>query len=256
MRGSNGMHWLRKGLASGRQLLPKKLRRGIVKATRWPRVGSVDFGTLRRLTPISRSWGGDRGTPIDRYYIEGFLESCRDDIRGRVLEIGNNVYTLRFGGGRVEVSEILDAATDNPQATYVDDLTRGSTIPSAHFDCVICTQTLHLIPDIQQAVGTLHRILKPGGVLLATFPGISPIYRDEHDRWGDFWRLTDRAVRWLACRVFADAQVRVEIRGNVFSAISFLHGMSAEELEKEELDSIDRDYQVVVVARAVRGTGA
>jgi len=37
----------------------------------------------------------------------------------------------------------------------------------------VFTQTLHLIYDVRSAIRTLHRVLKPGGVLLATFPGIS-----------------------------------------------------------------------------------
>ena len=33
----------------------------------------VDWGDLRRTDPVSRDWGYDRGTPIDRRYIEEFL---------------------------------------------------------------------------------------------------------------------------------------------------------------------------------------
>jgi glycosyltransferase involved in cell wall biosynthesis len=36
-------------------------------------IGSVRFGDFRRLSPISRSFGFDRGTPTDRYYIENSL---------------------------------------------------------------------------------------------------------------------------------------------------------------------------------------
>jgi SAM-dependent methyltransferase len=239
-------------LAWARSLIPKPWRLGIVRATRWPPIGKVDLGGLRRLTPISRSWGGDRGLPVDRYYIEQFLERWSDDVHGRVLEIGDNEYTLRFGGARVQRSEILHAALGNPKATYVDDLTKGETIPSATFDCIICTQTLHVIPDMSAAVRTLHRLLKPGGVLLATFPGISQIYRDRDGRWGDFWRVTDRSAAWLLTRVFPPADVTIETRGNVLSAIAFLQGLSAGELDSDELDFTDEDYQVSIGARAVR----
>ena len=66
-----------------------------------PWAGCVRFGSLRRLSPISSVWGLDRGRPLDRYYIENFLESHRTDVRGRVLEAGNNAYTVRFGDDRV-----------------------------------------------------------------------------------------------------------------------------------------------------------
>ena len=66
-----------------------------------PEVGKVNFGDLQRLTPLSRAWSFDRGTPIDRYYVERFLAANAADVRGRVLEIGEDTYTRRFGGGRV-----------------------------------------------------------------------------------------------------------------------------------------------------------
>ena len=58
--------------------------------------------------PVSRAWGYDRGTPVDRYYIEKFLEQHSIDVQGCVLEIGDNFYTLRYGGTRVEKSEVLN----------------------------------------------------------------------------------------------------------------------------------------------------
>ena len=42
---------------------------------------------LRRLAPVSDKWGHDRGTPVDRWYIERFLERQAGDIRGRVLSL-------------------------------------------------------------------------------------------------------------------------------------------------------------------------
>lgn len=241
--------WLRRIV---RRLLPLSVRRSLVRATRWPPVGTIDFGDLRRVAPISRSWGGDRGLPVDRYYIEQFLAAWSADIHGRVLEIGDNEYTLRFGGDRVERSEILHAAPGNPKAAYVDDLSVGHTLPDAAFDCVICTQTLQLIPDMVSSLQTLHRILKPRGVLLATVPGISQIYRDEEGRWGDYWRLTDRSAARVTQQSFGRGNARVEVRGNVLSAIAFLHGVAAEELTSEELDTRDADYQVSIGIRAVR----
>lgn len=236
-----------------RRLLPLSVRRSLVRATRWPPVGTIDFGDLRRVTPISRSWGGDRGLPVDRYYIEQFLAAWSADIHGRVLEIGDNEYTLRFGGDRVERSEILHAVPGNPKAAYVDDLATGSSLPDATFDSVVCTQTLQFIPDLAGAFGTLYRILKPGGVLLATLPGIIQICREEMDLWGDYWRFTDRSATWLLERSFGSGNFRVEARGNVLAAVAFLHGVAAQELTPEELEARDPDYQVSLGIRAVRG---
>src|ERR1044071_606160 len=85
----------------------RRLKRSWGRITRWPPVGSVGFGALRRLTPISREFGLDRGQPIDRYYVEDFLERNAADIRGRVLEVGDDRYTRKFGGGRVSRSDVL-----------------------------------------------------------------------------------------------------------------------------------------------------
>ena len=167
------------------RLLPARaLRFGRLFPTR-----AVRFGDLRRLTPFSREFGFDRGTPVDRFYIEWFLSCSEADICGRVLEIGDNSYTKRFGGNRVTHSDVLHVQEGNPQATFVGDLTSAEHIPSDVFDCIILTQTLHLIYDMKAAMRTLYRILKPGGVLLATVPGISQLERGPwKDAW--YWSLT------------------------------------------------------------------
>ena len=125
------------------------------------------------MIPVSSIFGYNRGLPIDRYYIENFLARCRNDIQGRVLEIKDDSYTRKFGGSRVITCDVLDVRRDNAQATLVADLTRAEHVPSDAFDCIIFTQTLQFIYDLRSAIWTLHRILKPNGILLATFPGIS-----------------------------------------------------------------------------------
>jgi hypothetical protein len=52
--------------------------------------------------------GFDRGLPIDRYYIERFLQTHSADIRRHVLEVGDNAYTRRFGGNRVTKSDVIN----------------------------------------------------------------------------------------------------------------------------------------------------
>ena len=48
---------------------------------------------VSRVQPLSPQWGWDRGTPIDRHYIERFLETHRRDVRGSVLEVRDSNYT-------------------------------------------------------------------------------------------------------------------------------------------------------------------
>ena len=144
-----------------------------------------------RTTPRSRVFGIDRGLPIDRYYIEKFLHANRDLIRGRVLEIGDSGYTRKFGRD-VERADVL-SVVDDPQATIVGDLATGENIPHGVYDCILLVQTLQMIYDVKAAVRHAVDALKPGGVLLATGSGISQISRYDMDRWGEYWRFTDRA---------------------------------------------------------------
>jgi SAM-dependent methyltransferase len=245
-----------------KRAVPVAVRRRIRRRVRrvWPPVGFVRFGSLRRLTPISRRFGGDRGLPIDRYYIEHFLdrhggrsEYVVGDIHGRVLEVGDAYYVHRFGDrSRIEQVDVLHVDESNPQATIVGDLTRPETVPRDAFDCVICTQTLLLIYDVHAAVGTLHAMLKPGGVALVTVPGISQLCRPDVDLWGDYWRFTTRSARRLFEEHFPPENVTVEAYGNVLTAISFLHGLAAEDLRKAELDLRDPDFEVSICVRAVK----
>ena len=223
---------------------------------RWLRLrrpGRALFGSLHRLRPLGRVFGVDRGQPVDRYYIEAFLEQCSADIHGRVLEIGRPVYAGKFGGGRVTQTDVLHARPGNRHATLVGDLATGSGIPRQAFDCMILTQTLLCIYDVRAAVANAHAALKPGGVLLATFPGISQISRYDMDRWGDYWRFTDASARRLFGEVFGYENVTITVRGNVLAACAFLQGLAAQELTNNELDYSDPDYQVLITVRAVKG---
>jgi SAM-dependent methyltransferase len=216
-----------------------------------PPTGSVRFGSLRRLSPLSRRWGRDRGRAIDRYYIENFLEAHRADIRGRVLEIGDNTYTLRFGGDRVTTSDVLHVDEGHAGATIVADLTGAEHVAGDQFDCIVFTQTLQFIFDAPAALRTLHRILKPGGVLLCTVPGIT--HTGDRD-WGDnwCWSFTRRSMAQLLEREFEDGEVRIEAYGNVLTASAFLYGLAEQELTRIELDHHDPAYEMVIAARAVK----
>jgi hypothetical protein len=222
-----------------------------IKGEGIPPVGSVRFGDFRRLEPMSREYGFDRGGPVDRYYIEKYLGSQKHLIKGRVLEIGERLYTDMFGQG-VEQSDMLHVV-DHPDATYVDDLTDGETIPSNIYDCVILTQTLHLIFDMRKAVQTLFRILKPGGVVLCTVPGITQIAdSDWNDTW--YWSLSRSASKKLFETAFQPGYVDVSQFGNVLAATSFLQGLGAQELNVHELDYFDEEYPIIIGICARAGT--
>jgi SAM-dependent methyltransferase len=214
----------------------------------WPPHRLARLGVLWQRRPISDRFGFDRGRPVDRYYIEGFLARHgrpSGDIRGHVLEVGDDEYTRAFGAG-VEKVDVL-SYDPTPEATVVD----GANLPSNTFDCVICTQTLLYVYDIRAAIATLARILKPGRTLLATMPGISRICPPD---WSDYWRLTSASARRLFEEGFPGGKVQVEAHGNVLSAAAFLYGLAVEDLRPAELDYRDPAFEVTVAVRAVKAS--
>jgi SAM-dependent methyltransferase len=213
--------------------------------------GWVRFGSLRRVEPLSRSFGYDRGLPIDRHYIEGFLAAHARDVRGHTLEVGDDSYTRRFGAERTLRRDVLHVEVGAPGATVIANLASADHVPSESYDCIVLTQTLQLIYELPAAISTLHRILKPGGVVLATVPGISQISEDEWSRtW--CWSFTPHSARRLFAERFPPESVEVLAHGNVLAATSFLQGMAAEELRPHELDHRDPSYPLLITVRAVK----
>lgn len=206
-------------------------------------------GRISSTRPLCREFGYSRGTPIDRYYIERFLQDHAADIHGRVLEVGDDSYSRRFGGDRVEQQDVLHIDAGHPGATITGDLAGRNTLPTETFDCIVLTQTLHLIFDMAVAVQTLRDALRPDGVLLMTVPGISAV---DVGRWKDSWNwsLTDLSLGRLLSGSFDADKVSLRTGGNLFAATAFLHGAAVEEIDPAKLDLLDAAYPVMVAARA------
>ena len=203
------------------------------------------------LHPISRSFGLDRGKPIDRFYIDIFLEHHSYLIRGICCEISEDTYLRRYGVGVTDYL-VFDFDRTNVKATIFGDLADPSALPENALDCFVLTQTLNFIFDIKSAVKGIHRMLKHNGVALVTVAGISQISRYDMERWGDFWRFTILSILTLFEEVFGKDNVDAQSYGNVLSAKSFLDGLCAEELTLEELLHVDPDYQIVITLKAFK----
>ena len=212
------------------------------------RRGPVWLGSLGSTAPHGSHWGYDRGTPVDRWYIERFLAEHRADITGRVLEVKDSGYTERFGHALTERA-VLDVDPANPRATHIADLAAADGLPSGAFDCFVLTQTLQFVFDTRAALAHAHRILRPGGVLLLTLPVASPICEAPLT---DHWRFTPLAAARLLEEAFAPGAVSVQGRGNVLAQVAFLEGLAAEDLTPAELAVDDERLPLVVCARAVR----
>lgn len=227
----------------------KRRVRSVIRRDSWIPINSVRWGDFRRQEPICARFGYGRGLPVDRHYIESFLASHADDVRGRVLEIKDPSYTRRFGGSRVTRSDVLDFHASNQAATIIADLNDPDALESEAYDCIILTQTLQYLFEPAKVVRNLHQSLKADGVLLLTVPGITPV-RDSGAVW--YWNFTDAGLERLLRDEFPSSELEVRTCGNLASVTAFLHGLSAAELTEAELAQNDPAYQVLIVARAVK----
>ncbi|HUF01276.1 MAG TPA: methyltransferase domain-containing protein [Gaiellaceae bacterium] len=223
-------------------------RRAFRREAAWRRPRKL--GELRRTTPFS-TWGSSRGGPIDRVYIGQFIEAHAADVQGRVLEIAGDEYITRFGRG-VTQADVLDVFDDNPKATIVADLTRADVIEDDTFDCLVVTQVVLFVEDISAALRECHRILRPGGVLLATTPGISRLAPIESKTLGQWWHLTSMSARSLAEEYFGPGNVEIRTYGNVLAAAGFLYGLGEWDVTPDELAVHDPAFEVIIGIRAVK----
>jgi SAM-dependent methyltransferase len=168
------------------------------------------------------------------------------DVHGDVVEVYDRAYSDRFGSHITSVN-VLDINAENPRATIIADLAAADSIPEKSCDCFIFTQTLQYVYDSRAALHHIHRILRPGGVLLATVPVLSRV-----DNSGEYWRFTQHACARLCGDVFGPRNVIVQARGNSVAAIAAAAGLAAEEFHPAELNCDDPGYPILACIRAIK----
>lgn len=225
------------------------VRNLVRRARRLRGASDIRSGQIASLTPLSAHFGLDRGTPIDRYYIEKFLSDHSRDIRGSVVEVVDDNYSKQFGGAQVTMQHVADINSANNNATIIGDIADPKVLPDQAFDCIILTQTFHLIYDLRGVTRQLRRALRPGGVLLITAPGITPARPGKNYRW--YWSLTSDSLQELLREAFKPSNVQIASFGNLFAATAFLHGAALEEVDSSRLDPLDPAFPVIIAARAV-----
>jgi len=99
--------------------------------------------------------------------------------------------------------ETLDV---NPSAaaSYCADLCKtNDQIPAGRFDMVVCTEVLEHVLNPFAAMAEIRRMLKPGGLLLAS----SPFNFRIHGPLPDCWRFTEHGWRALLVE-FENLEIR------------------------------------------------
>lgn len=191
--------------------------------------------------PLTKNYGYSRGKPIDRYYIEKFLDQNKNSISGKCLEIVDNTYTLKFGGKHVTQADALDIFPSQ-RANIRGDLRNLVNIKGNSYDCLIITQTFFLIDDYLAAIKESHRILKPGGVLLSTLSTMSPSWNVSVN----MWRFSVKSAAYVFGKFFGSSKVKVKVFGNKISSLGFWLGFSQEDIGIKKLRKIENDFPLIV----------
>jgi hypothetical protein len=167
-----------------------------------------------------------------------------------VLEAGDATYSQRFGSG-ITRQDIINLLPDSPGTTVAGDLGEKDLLGASDYDCHVLTQFLQFIFDVGAAIRRLHDSLAPGGVVLATAPGLSPIDpAADGSKW--YWSFTEASLRTLFEEVFGRGNVQVASHGNALAATCFIHGIALEEIGDQWLEPDDPAYPVIITVRAQR----
>jgi SAM-dependent methyltransferase len=204
------------------------------------------FLAAKSIKPLSRKFGFDRGTPIDRFWIESFLSTNKDLIRGDCLEVGDNRYTKKYGHS-IGVSDILDINPRNKKATVISDIRNLKNVKSKSYDTIILTHVLGMVDDYNSAISECRRVLKRRGCLLVTVCSFGSLASGKDM---NFWRFTEASARYVFSKYFSD--IHITSYGNVLTGQAFWVGLSQEELTQEELTYNDPFYPCVIGIVAIK----
>lgn len=212
-----------------------------------------DIDLVKRLCnrPVSKLFGSERGKAVDRKYIEIFLGENKGYIKGTVLEVLNNKYTKMFGGDKVDKS-VVSHVNGWGSNTVLCNFETGEGVTEETYDCIICTQTLQYIYDVRTAVKNLYTMLKTGGTVLITVPGIKPICEYDDSHWGEYWSFTVKSVERLIDEVCGLQNATISSCGNVKTATAYMYGICVEELEEFDFKYNDARYPFIITAKIIK----
>lgn len=170
-------------------------------------------------TPKTRKYKGELVSD-NRFYVNTWLERELPLLSGKVVNIG--------AGGSLLPKKLLNHSKVTKYTTFdrkmygdsknpVDVVGDVQTMPldwSGVWDAAICVEVMECVPDLFKAVSEIHRILKPGGVVLITSPfnvgwfgyGSTPDSLKKKNQVKDYWRVSKDG--WsLLMKPFASATI-------------------------------------------------
>ncbi|MBI2086880.1 MAG: class I SAM-dependent methyltransferase [Candidatus Zambryskibacteria bacterium] len=156
-------------------------------------------------------------TSVRRYFIDEFFFSKSSLIKGKVVDIGGKKKNKRgsFDIDKlgVEVIYVNIEKRDEP-----DILADAATIPlpDNSYDVAIAAELLEHVPDPLKVLKEARRLLRPGGIVLATVPFMYPLHADPFD----FGRYTDHF--WKKAAQDLDFKIEIESQGTIFAVMALM----------------------------------
>lgn len=149
----------------------QRLDRDLASSPRRQYISAVVLGQYRITIPLARKY-----------------------LRGALIDLGCGMMPYRsFIERQVTRYDSLDARPLMEGVTFQADLQDMNGIPSETYDSAICLEVLEHIPLPFKAAAEIYRILKPGGVLVASVPHLSRLHEEPYD----FYRYTHYGFRTL-----------------------------------------------------------
>ena len=210
-----------------------------------PAFFEVQWGDLRRSTPICPWFGWGRGTPIDRYYLDKFVTDIRQQVSGVAVEIGGTAgNAARYGFRRVRRYLTLDMSAAHG-VDIVGDAHDSSLLRPESVDSIIAFNVLEHCIRPWVVVENMRTWLRGGGGAFCMVPNAQRI----HNMPGDYWRPMPSALSWMF-REFRNQKVYQY--GNPAALIAAYMGIAAEELSSQELDETHPDFPVATCVAALK----
>lgn len=151
---------------------------------------------MTSITPSRRDyWNAEGYITYRRLWLDSALEAFAHEMRGVVVDVGGKRENKRGafqppeGQAKSWWYVNLDMSTrPNVYGDVQRIPLRGKSV-----DCIICTEVLEHLPRPGRCVDEIRRLLRDGGLVLASVPFLYPVHADPFD----YQRFTEDGLRNL-----------------------------------------------------------